>query len=372
MKQVYIADYLRLPIGKQNGIYKNVIPENFTTLLVQELLRRNPSLQNFADSLILSTSVGTGGNMARYIGLAAGLSVQTPAYTIDAQCVGAYQALSVGINSIKSGDADVVIVGGFESNSLRPQRFYHENDERNGSKPYFYANFAPAHFGDITLPKIAEEVTIKYGFAKSELVDWAILSNERAIEAAAQKTLSSVICDFQDNVADQNIKSPKLLARFKHSAKLVDASTSCMLDDGAGIVVLASERGLDKLGTVPNFEIISNAVVGGEPKAAPEVFLAAIELCCKRADKKVNAIDLFEINESFAVKPLLFKKRYKISNDRINLLGGNLAYGHPFGASGVVNLMHLLQSIKVSGKGCGVVAASAAGGLGSAMMVQQL
>jgi acetyl-CoA C-acetyltransferase len=372
MNEVYVADFLRLPIGKQNGLYKNSTPEKFSAHLLQVLINRNPLLSNFTDSLTLSTAVGTGGNMARNIGLLAGLSQQMAAYTIDAQCVGSYQAIISGINSIKSGEADTIIVGGFESNSLRPKRFYHENDERNTNEPYFYADFAPPAFGNVNLAQAAESLTLEHGFTKEDLVDWAILSNGRATKAVQRGSLTSLICDFQGNLADENLKSTELLKRFNRNSKLIDASTSCMLDDGAGVIVLASQRGVNQLEVTPDFKIISSLIIGGDPRLAPEVFLDAANLCCQRIGKNVSDVDLFEINESFAIKPLLFKKRFKVSEDRINLLGGNLAYGHPFGASGAINLMHLLQSLKISNKNFGIVTASAAGGLGSALMVQQL
>lgn len=372
MRDVYFADYLRLPIGKQNGLYGSVIPEKFTEYLLNALFFKNPPLAEVADLLILATSVGTGGNMARYIGLSAGLPVTTPAYTIDNQCVGSYQALFAGVNAIKSGEAEIVIVGGFESNSLRPKRFYNDRDSRYSDTPFFYANFAPESFGNADLKNAANVLTKLHGFSKADLVDWTIRSNQRAQATAANGQLDQLVVNYEGYKSDENFKSIETLERFKSKTELVDASTSCLLDDGAGLIVLASATGLSKLNIRPEFKFLAGATLGGLPTLAPVVFIDAISACCAKSGTISTEISLFEINESFALKPLLFARNFDIDPERINILGGNLAYGHPFGASGAINIMHLITALRISGADLGLAAASAAGGLGSAVLIQQV
>ncbi len=371
-RAVYIADFLRLPIARQHRLYVKTPPEQFTAHLLRGLMSRNPFLVSKCDLLVLATSVGTGGNMARHISLLAGFPVKMPAFTIDSQCVGGYQSLISGYDAIKGGSADVVVVGGFESNSLRPSRFYHSADERYSPNPYFYSEFVPPTEESVTLPEAAEELTRRNGFTKEQLVDWVIISNERAESATQRGFLDSLIYPYNDHTADENFKTSALLNRFKSRAELIDAATSCRLDDGAGVLVLCSKKGAKNLAISPDFQLVSALSVGGLPQEAPAVFLDAVAEIFRRTGYSKSTIDLFEVNESFALKPLLFMKQYGVPPERLNMLGGNLAFGHPFGASGAINLIHLLKSMHIESKEFGLATAAAAGGLGSAVIVQHL
>jgi acetyl-CoA C-acetyltransferase len=204
------------------------------------------------------------------------------------------------------------------------------------------------------------------------MVDWSILSNERALKSTAEGLFSNVILPYRNDSQDETFKEVNVLERFKKRPTLIDASTSCLFDDGAGIVLLASQNGCEKLQINPRFKILNTCSVGVHPSRTPIAFLAAIEKSNLQLKTHTNDIDLFEINESFALKPLLLNKLHNVSAEKINTLGGNLAFGHPFGASGAINLMHLLVSLQKSKKELGVVAASAAGGIGSSITVQQI
>lgn len=371
-RAVYIADFLRLPIAKQHRLFAKIPPEHFTAHLLRGLMSRNPLLASSSDLLVLATSVGTGGNMARHISLLAGFPVKMPAYTVDSQCVGSFQTLIAGHNAIKSGMADIVVVGGFESNSLRPPRFYHPADERYSPNPYFYSEFVPSSDETRTLHEAADVLTRKNGFSKEQLVDWAIISNQRAESATQRGGFDSQIYPYNGHIRDENFKTAELLNRFKSRAELVDAATSCRFDDGAGVLLLCSKKGAKKLAITPVYQLVTALSVGGLPQEAPAAFLNAVAEIFRRTGHSKSTIDLFEVNESFAIKPLLFMKQYVVSPERLNLLGGNLAFGHPFGASGAINLMHLLKSMHLESKEFGLATAAAAGGLGSAVIVQHL
>jgi acetyl-CoA C-acetyltransferase len=372
LKEVFILDYLRLASGKRNGRYRHSSPEEFTAHLLSGFVKRHPPLSKLIDRIFLATAVGTGGNMARYISLAAEISVGVPAVTIDAQCVGSYEAINTGYAYIRSGIADIVIVGGFESNSLTPERKFNKQDPRRTPEPYFYADFAPNSFGENSLVSTAELLAKELGISKAEMVDWSILSNERALKSTAEGLLNDVILPYRNNNRDETLKEVNVLERFKKRPSLIDASTSCLFDDGAGILLLASQNGCEKLQTNPRFKILNTCSVGVHPNKTPIAFLGAIEKNNSLLNAKTTDIDLFEINESFALKPLLLNKLHNTPVEKINALGGNLAFGHPFGASGAINLMHLLVSLQKSKKELGVVAASAAGGIGSSITVQQI
>jgi acetyl-CoA C-acetyltransferase len=372
LKEVFILDYLRLPSGKKKGRYRQSPPEEFTAHLLSGFVKRHPYLSESIDRIFLATAVGTGGNMTRYISLAAEIPVEVPTVTIDAQCVGSYEAINTGYAYIRSGIADIVLVGGFESNSLIPERKFNKQDPRRTPEPYFYADFAPNSFGENSLIGTAELMAKELGISKAGMVDWSILSNERALKSTAEGLFSNVILPYRNNNQDETLKEVNVLERFKKRPTLIDASTSCLFDDGAGILLLASQNGSEKLQINPRFKILNTCSVGVYPIRTPIAFLDAIEKNNSQLKTHTNDIDLFEINESFALKPLLLNKLHNVSAEKINVLGGNLAFGHPFGASGAINLIHLLVSLQKSKKELGVVAASAAGGIGSSITVQQI
>lgn len=371
MKEVVILDYLRIPSGKKNGRYSFVPPEEFTAFLLAEFFKRHPQLSHILDKILLATAVGTGGNMARYIALKAGFPVNVPAVTIDAQCVGSYEAINIGYAQIKAGLADLVIVGGFESNSLLPERKYHKNDPRNSTNSYLYADFAPDNFGENSLLKTAEQTATDFEVTKAEMGDWSILSNERAKATLKAGLLTNVILPFKGEHQDETLKEITVLQRFKSRVQLIDGATSCMFEDGAAILLLASKEGVEKMGVTPQFSIENVSSVGVEPSKTPIAFLEAIAKSNTDFKTQITDIDLFEINESFALKPLLLSRLHNIPAEKINVLGGNLAFGHPFGASGAINLIHLLVSLQQQNKELGLVAASAAGGIGSSIIVKR-
>lgn len=373
-KPVYIVDAIRLLTGKRFGYYKNVAPEVFTGYLLKKLFERNPSIVSEISEIILGTAVGTGGNMARYIALEAGIDSSIPAFTVDAQCVGSYKAIEMGYALIKAGMVEVVIVGGFESSSLQPTRIYHKNDSRFNEEGYAYAAFAPPEFGDSTLIGTAEATAIRHGISKEAMVDWTILSNQRAAKVAKEGLLNLYLINYGGISQDQTLKDPELIKTVanRNLGKLIDATTSCQYSDGAALAILCSEAIRQKLSFAPEFEITATASTASEIQDTPIAFAKAINELLQSNGLSVQDIDLFEINESFALKPLYFLENNAISKERVNILGGNLAYGHPFGASGTMNLIHLMAALKFSDKNRGVVAASAAGGLGNALLIQRL
>lgn len=136
---VYIYDALRVPIGKANGIYKNILPENLAAFLIQKLIERNKLDPDEIEEVIFANAFGTGGNMTRYALLSAGLPESISAFTIDSQCSGGLKAVDLGFTLLKSIQQKLMIVGGMESKSLAPKKAYQSHDERfDSNKTFFY------------------------------------------------------------------------------------------------------------------------------------------------------------------------------------------------------------------------------------------
>ena len=358
-----------MPIGKANGIYKNIIPENLAAFLLRKIVERNDLSYQEIDEVILANAFGTGGNMARYAALSAGLSENIPALTIDSQCSGGLRAVEIGNALLKSIHANFVIVGGMESQSLSPKKAYQSHDERfDSSSPYYStARFSPGQSGAFPLLDAAERVALKYGILKEDMVKWAIESHQKAFWAEEQGLIISFIEKMDKSHRDQSIRPELDLFRLATN-KLIDRTVSAHYNDAAACILLGKEN--DKL--KPLARIIATASVGYNPDFAPEGVIYATKKLFENTDLKLSDVDLFEINESFALIPLIFAKVFGVEDSKINALGGNLAYGHPFGASGTINLIHLIAALQSKKLKYGLVVIPAAGGQATAVLIENV
>jgi len=372
----FLIDGLRLPVGKAGGLYKTVIPERFTAHLLRTFREKYPILDTELDELLLGTAVGTGGNPARYALLEAGFSPNIPATTLDFQCGAGLRALVAGEAQLKSGQASCLLVGGMESASLAPRRQYHPRDERFTGESDFYerAAFAPEKFGGSDLIEAAENVALACGISKEDLMAWTAESHRRAAQTLTEEHLKTSIVPWGEVWKDQPIR-PNLrieTLRAGQTQRLTDHTTAAHRHDGAGLLLLGNLDFCEKAGLRPAFRVVASALAGGPPHLAPLGVIWATEKLLVQTGRAISEIDWFEVNESFAVKPLAFVRHWGLPAEKINRFGGNLAYGHPFGASGAINTLHLMRALTLTGGRFGVVTAAAAGGLGVAVLIENL
>lgn len=375
-RDAFLIDGLRLPVGKASGLYKSVIPERFTAHLLRAFREKYPFLETDLDELLLGNAVGTGGNVARYALLEAGFSPQIPATTLDLQCGAGLRALAAGEAQLKSGQSDCLLVGGLESASLAPRRQYHPRDERFTAEGGFYerAPFAPTSFGGSDLIQAAENAALQTGISKEELMAWTAESHRRATEALMTERLKPGIVPWNGAWVDQPIRPNLTLdaLRANQTGRLTDHTTAAHRHDGAGLLLLGSADFCEKRGLRLAFRVVASALAGGPPHLAPLGVVWATEKLLVHTGRAISDVDLFEVNESFAVKPVAFARHWGIPAAKINTFGGNLAYGHPFGASGAINTLHLMRALETTGGRLGLVTAAAAGGLGVAVLIENL
>jgi acetyl-CoA C-acetyltransferase len=373
LKSTYLVDGLRLPVGKANGVYKNVIPEVFTGYLLNHFREKYPFLQNELDEVILGCALGTGGNMARFALLEAGFAENIPAFTVDAQCASGLKAIILADNQIKAG-ANCILAGGMESNSLAPKRTYQPNDQRfiNENANFTQASFAPDFFGDSSLLKAAENVAKKYNISKESMMQWTAESHNKAIQAIDNEYFKDVILPYLGNEKDQTVKPNLTIETLQKSQtnQLIDYTNSAHLHDGACVHLIVSNYFCEKHNLQPSFKLFTSSSVAGAPTLAPMGVIWAVENIFQKTGLKPEDIDLYEVNESFAVNALAFGQHFQLKTSKMNIFGGNLAFGHPFGASGAINLLHLIQAMKLKNAKSGIVAIAAAGGLGMAVLVE--
>ncbi|MBS4913698.1 MAG: thiolase family protein [Veillonella sp.] len=386
--QVYTMGGLRTPIGVYNGQYKYIRPELLGAALLNELFEREYK----ADEIICGNAVGTGGNIGRLMSLYSSYGMKTPAYTLDMQCASGGLAIIQGYRALLSGQAEYILAGGIESSSLQPLRTYDERDSRDGS--YMVAQFSPHTNSAYTMIEGAEAVGLRYSMTKSELDRHALRSHTLAAEAKEKDVLHSVIVEEQtlksrlapllrenlssqtsvDKVLDKQFVDESIRARISskllnrmpfilEGSHLLTAGNTCFTHDGAAFVGLSLTPG--------PFRIVDTLIWSGDPRYSPEGAWRSTEALLEKNNLSMDAIDAVEWNEAFAVIDVLFERNYGDHMEKYNSLGGGLAYGHPYGCSGAMNVLHLMSALEQRNGRYGVAAVAGAGGMGTAILLER-
>jgi acetyl-CoA C-acetyltransferase len=363
-----------------------------------------------ADGLLCGNAVGTGGNITRLAALKAGLPATIPALTIDMQCASAAASIELAMTKIGSGMADILIAGGFESTSMQPVRVYAKADARYREEGFTVAQFSPDTTSAKAMLEGAERTCQKHGFSREELDAFAVRSHQLAKKAREENRLNEIVVSVFGSEGDEGIRdrmSPKLAARMPKlfteeevkellagdSASLpikenvdkqnvlqeqkipvtplLTAANACLMNDGAAFVVLASRQAVEQYGLRPEAELLAGFEWGVDPRYSPEGAIETGAHLLQRCDLPPEQIDVFEYNEAFAVISALFARKYPKLIARYCPWGGALAYGHPYGASGAILLLHLWQELKQTEGKLGLLSIAGAGGLGTALLVKK-
>lgn len=376
MDNVYILGGLRSYIGVINGMYRHVPAEKLGAAVLRQLLEKYPVEPDY---VICGNGVGAGGNITRLMTLEAGLDNRVPAFTIDVQCGSGLESIAVAAAKIACGDADVVIAGGFESSSTQPRRGYNPNHpDYNGDSWYSVAKFMPDIHRETVMLEGAEEAALKEHITKEEMDRWVLRSHKLAAQAAEQNLLENIIAPVFGAMKDEGIRprmSQRLLDRMPKvltGGQYITAANSCLINDGAAFVVLCSQEYLQKRGLVPQAKVLASTACGGDPLISPRTAVAALEKLLVKNNLTEADIDGFELNEAFAVIDVMFARSFSNSLDKYNVFGGALAYGHPYGASGAIITLHLLESLKQRNGRLGCASVAAAGGVGTALLLERV
>lgn len=335
---------------------------------------------------VLQANVGQA--PARQAALKAGLSSNVPCTTVNKVCASGMKAVMFAAQSIMLGDQDVVVAGGMESMSNAP--FYVEK-ARWGIK---YGNqtlidgivrdgLQDPYNGDM-MGVCGEVCADKYNFTREDQDNYAIDSYKRAKEATEKGYFKDEIApvsipqrggDAIEFSVDEDFgkvkyeKVPQLRPAFKKDGTVTAANAS-NINDGAAAVVLMSKEKAEALGLKPLAKILSYADAAQEPVMFTTTPALAIPKALNKAGKKVEDVDLFEINEAFAVVALANMKELNITHEQTNVFGGGVSIGHPIGVSGCRILCTLISALKVKGKKLGAAGICNGGGGASAMVIE--
>ncbi|MDY4147954.1 MAG: thiolase family protein [Acidaminococcus fermentans] len=374
-RDVCLVAGLRSHLGLQNGIFKEVPPEKLGAALLRQLCVQVPVARE-AQLVIGGNAVGSGGNLTRLMALEAGFPVSTPALTVDMQCASALAALSLGYGQIRGGLLDVVLAGGVESSSMQPRRVYQPWDARYTPEGYMTAQFSPDTDSPRTMLEGAERTAQVYGVSREELDRWAVRSHRKAAEAWEEGRLEPWVVSLFGSTRDESIR-PRMNGRLARRMPTLTAANACLTQDGAAFLVLASGEKLAEWRRAgkpvrPLARILHCTAAGVNPRFSPLGALAVGEKLLEETGLPVEAIDDFEYNEAFAVISALFARQYPTCTDRYLPLGGALAYGHPYGCSGAVLVIHALAALEGQEGKKALCAIAGAGGTGAGVLLETL
>ncbi len=374
--EAYILGGLRSYVGVVNGMYRHIPAELLGAAVLQQVMQKYQVQQ--PDYIIGGNGVGAGGNITRLMALEAGVDEAVPAFTVDVQCGSGLESIALAAAKINSGEADVIIAGGFESSSTQPRRGYNPNNPAyTGDRWYSVAKFMPGIHRETVMLEGAELAAKREGITKAELDAWVLRSHKLANQAREQGLLQGIIAPVYGATKDEGIRprmSQRLLDRLPkvlEGGEFITAANSCLINDGAAFVVLCSAKYLAEHGLKAQARVIASAACGGDPLVSPRTAVTALQKLLAKNGLVEQDIDDFELNEAFAVIDVLFARTFAQSVDKYNVFGGALAYGHPYGASGGIITLHLLEALRQRGGRLGAASVAAAGGIGTALLIER-
>jgi 3-oxoadipyl-CoA thiolase len=396
MREVYIIDALRTPIGKYGGALSMVRPDDLLAHVIRELLKRNSSIDPADIEDVIAGDANQAGednrNVARMAALLAGLPVTVPGNTVNRLCASGLQAIMDASRQIMCEDAEVIIACGVESMSRAPfvmakasspfQRTTEIVDTTLGWR--FVNNKLSGMHYPFSMGETGENVAKKWNISREAQDKFALSSQEKyfaALDAGkwADEILPVPVEGAKGEISIVNIDEHPRKTSLDKLASLkpafvkdgtVTAGNAAGLNDGAAAVLLASGEAVKKFGLKPLAKVISMAVAGVDPSIMGIGPVPATQKALKRASLSIANIDLFELNEAFASQVLACAHDLQIDLEKVNVNGGSIALGHPLGCSGVRLTTTLLHEMKRRGVKYGLATMCVGVGQGAAVIYE--
>ena len=354
-----IVAALRTPIGRahpERGVYRQMRAEDLLVPLLRELVRRTAVPPSLIEDLILGCAMQhgeQGANLGRIAALLAGLPASVAGTTVNRWCGSSLEALHIAAHAIIAGDKDVQLVAGVE-------HMHHAPAEQSlDIHPALYARTSQAA---LSMGMTAEFLAQHFKVTRAEQDAYALESHRRASAAYEAGAFAAELLSSQGHdengksisvARDQCVRSDttiealaELKPVFQPNGGTVTAGNSSPRNDGAAAMLMMSLARANELKLQPLAALRATAVIGVEPSLMGTGPIAVLPKLLKRANLPLEAIDLFELNEAFAVQAVVCQRELKLDPARVNIHGGALAIGHPLGASGariMTTLVHALQ-----------------------------
>ncbi|MDH3268483.1 MAG: thiolase family protein [Ignavibacteria bacterium] len=389
MKKVVITSAKRTPVGSFGGSLSSLSAGQLGSIAIKAVLEDSKISPDLIDEVIMGNVLtgGQGQAPARQAALFAGLPDKTECMTINKMCGSGLKAVMLAAHAIQIGDADIIIAGGQESMSNTP---YILDKARNGYrlgngevidsmvKDGLWDVYNNVHMGNC-----AEACAKDFKFTREELDNFAINSYKKALDAQKDGKFKNEIIEVKVKAGREEVvvnadeepgkvkfdKIPSLRPVFDKNG-VVTAANASSINDGAAALLVMSEEKAKELGLKPLVEIVAQSSAAKAPIQFTTAPTDSINKVLKKANLKLSDIDLFEINEAFAVVSLANNKLLGLDASKVNVNGGAVAIGHPIGASGARVLVTLIHEMKSRNSNLGLASLCIGGGEASALIVK--
>ncbi len=387
---IVIVSAKRTPIANFNGLYKDIPSPQLGGHAISAAVNGVLSPTEKIDGVIMGCvlSAGLGQAPARQAALSAGLSSAVPCTTMNKMCGSGMKAVMMAHREIVSNQADIMIAGGMENMSRAPYllpgaRFGYRIGAQQVEDHMMLDGLINAYGDHLSMGVLAENCVKKFGISREAQDAFALESLKRAANATKsgffkdeitpitiQDKKSSVIISEDEGIQKAKPeKIPQLKPAFVKDGTITAANSSS-ISDGAAALVLMRLSTAEKLGLKPLAKIIGDHTIAQEPEWFSTAPIFAIEKLMSKINWTVNEVDLFEVNEAFAVVTMAAMQALSIPHEKMNIHGGACVLGHPIGASGARILVTLIHALKQHGKKRGIAALCIGGGEATAMAVE--
>lgn len=353
MKDIYVVESLRTAFGSFSGIFADVEAPELAAGVMRELLARAGVGAGAVDEVVVGQvlSGGCGQAPARQAMRAAGIPDSTPALTINKVCGSGLKAIMLAAGNIRLGETRIALAGGMENMTQAP---YLLKKGRNGYRMghgemldlMIYDGLRDPYSGR-HMGEIGEDSAVRNGITREEQDAFAVRSYQLAQRAVNEDVFASEIVpivksgkggEITQNRDEEPLKGDcakisGLRPAFRKDGTIT-AGNASSINDGAALTLLTDTEGLKSHSLTPRARIVATATESRHPDHFTDAPVGAIEKACARAGLAIDDIDLFEINEAFALVPLIAIKTLKLDPAKVNVNGGACAIGHPIGASG--------------------------------------
>ncbi len=394
IQEAYIVAATRLPVAKKNGMFKNVRPDDMLAHAIRSVVAQVPGID---PALIGDVIVGCampeaeqGMNVARIGLLLAGLPITVPGLTINRFCSSGVQAVADAANQIRLGLADVMIAAGTESMSVMPQMM----GNKMAMNPAIFTdeNIGIAYGMGLTAEKVARQ----WNISREQQDAFALASNQKACAAIAAGHFKAETTPYAIRESLPDLKSGEIKLRERiaevdegpradaslerlgklkpvfHARGSVTAGNSSQMSDGAGAVMLVSEKVLKEHNLTPLARFAGYAVGGVAPEIMGIGPIAAIPKVLAQVGITQDQLDWIELNEAFAAQSIAVMQELGINPDKVNPLGGAIALGHPLGATGAIRIATAVHGLRRTGGKYGMVTMCIGTGMGAAGIIERV
>ena len=392
MNEVVIVSACRTPIGSFGGAISSLSAPKLGTIVIDEAIKRANVSKESVNEVIMGNvlSAGVGQAPARQASIGAGLPTFVECLTVNKVCGSGLKAVMLGAQAIQLGDAEVVVAGGMESMSNAPflldkARFGYKLGNGEIQDVIMRDGLLDA-YKNAPMGNFSDDTALECSVSRKEQDEFAILSYHRAQESVktgrfkdeivkvgitGKKGEVTFVEDDEEPFKTNFDKIPQLKPAFTKEGSATAANSST-INDGAAALVLMSSAKAKSLGLKPIAKIIAQASAAKSPERFTTAPADVIPKILKKANLTLNQIDLFEVNEAFALVCLAVNKIVGIDVNKLNVNGGAVALGHPIGASGARILVSLLNALKQRNLKRGLAAICIGGGEASSVIVEML